>query len=46
MTREERMAVAKEGWPPCGQVVTITRVGPANVVLVVNSSSVADTSVC
>ena len=24
MTREELMAVAKEGWPPCGQVVTIS----------------------
>ena len=24
MTREELMAVAKDGWPPCGQVVTIS----------------------
>jgi uncharacterized protein (TIGR03435 family) len=24
MTREELMAVAKEGWPPCGQVVAIS----------------------
>jgi uncharacterized protein (TIGR03435 family) len=24
MTREELAAVAKEGWPPCGQVVTIS----------------------
>ena len=24
MTREETMAIAKEGWPPCGQVVTIS----------------------
>jgi len=24
MTREELMAIAKEGWPPCGQVVTIS----------------------
>ena len=24
MTREELMAIAKDGWPPCGQVVTIS----------------------
>lgn len=24
MSREELMAIAKEGWPPCGQVVTIS----------------------